>query len=225
MAKFKVLIYDLDNTLIDFNKAETLSLIKVLKKYKIASTEENIKKYKEFNKSAWQGLERGLYNKERCVVLRFENFLNYLRIDLNPDRMNQDYLDELSEHAPLIDGAIEVLEYSKDKYKMIMMTNGVKRVQESKLKKSNLAKYFDHILISGDIGYNKPDIRIYEYMENLIGKFDKSEILMIGDSLSSDIKGGVNYGIKTCFYNPKSIKHEIDVDYEIRDLKELLEIL
>ncbi len=225
MSKFDVLIFDLDNTLIDFSKAETLALVEVLKYNNIEINDNTINIYKECNKKAWEGLEKGLYNKDRCVVLRFESFLKNLGLDKNPDKMNQMYLDELSKNVPLIDGAIDLLEKVKNDYIMVMMTNGVKRVQESKLEKSGLNKYFEHILISDDIGYNKPDIRIYEYMEKIIGKFDKSKILMIGDSLTSDIKGADNYGIKTCFFNPKSTEHNNKVDYEIKSLLEILSIL
>ncbi len=226
MKKFDVLIFDLDNTLIDFSHSETIALPIALESFDIQCKEQDIKEYQKISRTCWVNMEKGLFTKERCVVLRFEQFLEYLGIDnINASDLNKKYLEALSTAVPLMEGTEEVLKKVKGDYVLVMMTNGVKWVQESKIKKSGLDEFFDHIIISDDAGHNKPDIRIYEYMENLIGKFDKDKMLMIGDSVGSDIEGGINYGIKTCFFNPKGLDCEVDVDYDIRKMIEVLEVL
>ncbi len=226
MKKFDVLIFDLDNTLINFSESETIALPEALKHYGVTVSEEEIKEYQKISRQCWVDMEKGIYSKDQCVVLRFERFLKYLGIKgINPKELNEKYLDSLSIHVPLMAGTDEVLSKLKDNYLLVMMTNGIKRVQEAKIKKSGLDKYFDCVIISDDVGYNKPDIRIYEYMENKIGKHDKDKILMIGDSAGSDIEGGINFGIKTCFFNPKGNECELKVDYEVKDMTEILDIV
>ncbi len=226
MKKFDVLIFDLDNTLIDFSKSETLALPTALKEHNIECTEERVKKYQEINRTCWQNMEKGLFTKDVCVTLRFKMFLDYFDIEgINPKALNESFLEQLTYNVPIMPGSIEVLEKFKDNHLMVMMTNGIKHVQEAKIKKSRLNKYFDFIIISDDVGHNKPDIKIFEYMEDKIGHYEKSKMLIIGDSLGSDIEGGINYGIKTCFFNPKLISHNMHVDYEIKNLRDLLEIV
>ncbi len=226
MKKFDVLIFDLDNTLIDFSHSETIALPIALEKFGIKCLEDDIKVYQKISRECWVNMEKGLFTKERCVVLRFERFLEHLGIEgVDAKYLNQQYLDALSTAVPLMEGTEEVLENVKGDYVLVMMTNGVKWVQESKVAKSGLDKFFEHIIISDDAGYNKPDIRIYEYMEKLIGKFDKDRMLMIGDSVGSDIEGGLNYGIKTCFFNPKGLDCEYEIDYEVNKMIDILGIL
>ncbi len=226
MKKFDVLIFDLDNTLIDFSQSETVALPTALKLYDIKVSDEDIREYQKISRQCWVDMEKGIYTKDECVVLRFERFLKYLEIDhIDPKELNEKYLDSLSIHVPLMDSTNEVLTKLKENYLLVMMTNGIKRVQEAKIKKSGLNKYFDYVIISDDAGYNKPDIKIYEYMEKLIGKHNKDKMLMIGDSVGSDIEGGINYGIKTCFFNPKGNECELKIDYEVKSMKEILGIV
>ena len=103
-----------------------------------------------------------------------------------------------------------------------MMTNGVTSSQNSKLDKGH---YFDHIIISDEVGSHKPDIAIFEHMESLIGPFDKSEMIIVGDSLTSDMTGGINYNIDTYWFNPKGLTSHLNITHEIRHLNELFEIL
>lgn len=223
--KYRILIFDLDNTLIDFSYMEEMSLGANLKKHGLPHEEEHIKAYKIFNSICWDKLERGIYDKDTCVVKRFEMFLKAYELSGDARQINEDYLNSLPNYARWIDGAKELIEELYRDYYLIMMTNGVKRAQEQKIKNLGLDKYFKHIIISDDTGFSKPDIRIFEYMENLSGQKNKCEMLMIGDSLSSDILGGINYKIDTCWYNPKGKKSDLPFTYSIEYLGELRQIL
>ncbi len=226
MKKFEVLIFDLDNTLIDFSQSETVALPSAMKAFGIEVTDEQITEYQKISRQCWVDMEAGIYTKSECVVLRFERFLDYLGVEnVDPKEANEKYLDCLSIHVPLMEGTNEVLAKLKEDYLLVMMTNGIKRVQEAKIQKSGLDKYFDCVIISDDAGFNKPDVRIYEYMEGLIGKHDKDRMLMIGDSVGSDIEGGINFGIKTCFFNPKGNECKLKVDYEVKSMKEILGVV
>ncbi len=223
--KYKLIIIDLDNTLIDFDRLEEELLDYIFRKYDICSNKEKISIFKDINKKLWSEVEKGTKKRDDVVYLRFKYFLEKYDLKRDYHRMSDEYLDNMHHYIYLFDHVLPTLDYLKKHFKLVMMTNGVKRVQEMKLKKSGLNKYFDEIIISEDTGYNKPQVEIFKYMEGKIGKYPKSEILIVGDSLTSDIKGGKNYGIDTCFFNRKGLPINEDVDYEITDIKELIEIV
>ncbi len=223
--KYKIIILDLDNTLIDFDRLEESLLKFIFEKYDVNGNKEYIDTFKKINKALWLDVEKGLKKRDNIVYLRFKYFLEQYNLIRDYHQMSEDYLNNMHHHVYLFDHVIETMEYLKKHFTVVMMTNGVKRVQEMKIKRSGLKKYFDEIIISEDTGYSKPHIGIFEYMEEKIGMHPKSEILIVGDSLTSDIRGGKNYGIDTCFFNIKNKKANKDVDYEIKDIKELIDIV
>jgi len=225
--RYDLVIFDLDNTLLDFDKMEAGCLIQTLKDYKLEANSDVLETYKAINTHYWEELEKGTYSKTEILELRFEKLFKELGYEASPSAFNKDYLEGMPNHIQLMDSAEEVLEYFYGKAPLIMMTNGVKAVQKTKMQKTGLGKYFDHVLISDEVGYHKPSIKIFEHMENLIGSVDKKKAIIIGDSLTSDIRGGNNYGIDTCWINPNGLNNLIgeQVDYEIRHLRELLDIL
>lgn len=222
---YKVVILDLDNTLIDFDCMEINSLKNCLKSLKLPYDDEKISAYKEINQLLWDGLERGHYKKSEILLLRFEQFLERFDLKGNPEVMNKTYLLGLADYLTMTDGAQAVLDFVKDKYVTVMMTNGVTSAQNAKLDKGQLRPYFDYIIISDEVGAHKPDVKIFDYMINLIGPYEKSEIIIVGDSLTSDIQGGINYGIDTCWYNPRGKLTDKNITYDIKHLNELLELL
>lgn len=222
--KYKVILIDLDDTLLDFNKAEELSLLSLLKSRGVTVKEGMVERYKKINKFCWTGLEQGIYDKDTCITLRFQLFLKEYGLDFNPLEVNRDFLDGLITHSSLLDGAQDILETIKDR-EVVLLTNGVKRVQLSKIENADLGKYAKHIVISDDVGYAKPDPRIFEHAHKLVGDYAKSDMVMIGDSSSSDIAGGINYGIDTIWYNPHSILSPNKPTHEVKDLKEILKLI
>lgn len=223
---YKVIILDLDNTLIDFNHMEKESLKACLLKHGYEIHDQMIETYRAINKKLWEGLERGDYEKSEILTLRFKKWLSHHQLEGHPELLNKDFLDGLADHLIYMPGARALLEFLKGKYTTVLMTNGVYSSQQQKLDKGDMRGYFDHIIISDVIGYHKPQIGIFEHMMSLVGQYDKDEVMIIGDSLGSDILGGNNYGIHTCFYNPKNIEYNnYKATYEIQSFDELYQIL
>lgn len=224
---YNLVIFDLDNTLLDFDKMELGSLSQSLEKHNIEATDNLINSYISINKDLWAGLESGTHSKAEILELRFEMLFEKYNLVGNPSLLNKDYLAGMSDHIHLIDHAEEILNHCLDKVKLVIVTNGVKSAQDTKMDKSGLNKYFSEVIISDVAGYHKPNVKIFDYLENKIGKIDKDKTMIIGDSLTSDIQGGINYGIDTCWFNPKSDENTLgnQINYEIRSLNELYDIL
>lgn len=223
--KYKVIFIDLDDTLLDFDGAENLSLRAALKKRNIAVTDDMLAAYKAMNKACWKEYENGIIDKDSCIIKRFELFVDEYKLNETPKSLNEDYLDGLIKYASAIDGAEELLEKIHRGRIICVISNGVKRVQQQKIINSGLGKYFDHIVISDDVGVAKPDERIFTYAHKLAGDYPKSEILMIGDTLNSDIRGGIEYGIDTVWYDFKKTGAMSDATYDVRHLLEIVDIV
>ena len=223
----KIVLLDIDDTILDFKACERNAIIKTMEKYGIKATEELINKYSVINKSLWEAFERKEISKPELLVRRFEMFFNPLGVFTNADVINQDYLDLLSNEVFFVEGAVELCKKLKEICKVYVITNAVKKTQEKRLNKSGLLEYFDDVFISEIIGYQKPDIRFFEYVYNSIGMPSKTEMIVLGDSKTSDIQGGINFNITTCWFNKYNYdKHpEIKADYEIKNLLDFLEII
>ena len=223
---FEILLFDIDDTLLDFHKAEFNAFQQVCKQYNIQWTEEFYNTYKEINLSCWKQLEKGMLKRSEVYTKRFEDLFSIYKYKIDTEKFNKDYFSNLRLHHPLMPNALEVLQQLQHK-RLYVVTNSDKYVQQPRYTNSGLSKYFIEAFISEDTGYEKPSLQYFEYVADRIIDFDKEKTLIIGDSLSSDIKGGNNFGIRTCWYNPKG-KPLVDgyqVDYEIHDLLDLLPIV
>lgn len=225
--KYKVVIFDLDNTLIDFDAMEDGSLKASLKQLNVDFNPEMIDFYKKVNKKLWMGVENKEYLKEEILTLRFKLLFEAYGIEASAEKMHHLFLDNMVDHLYMMDFSLEILDALKNKVVLVCLTNGVKKAQVMKFKKSGLDAYFDHVIISDEVGYHKPDVEIFKYMEELIGKYKSSEMIIIGDSLTSDIQGGINYGIKTVWFNKNKIEYDGEkiFDYQIEKLSDLKDIL
>ncbi len=222
---YKILVVDLDNTIVDFDGAEELAVIKAFEKNAVPISEEVIRDYHLINDALWKELEKGTIEKKVLVVKRFSDLFKKYDISADAELVNRDYIDFMASSTEFIEGADEFLHYIKERYTNVLMSNGFLPAQKAKVKRHGLDKYFSHIIISDGLGFSKPDIRIYEYMEELLGSVDKSEVLVIGDSLSSDINGGNNYGVDTLWFNLYSVESQGLSTYEASSLFEVIEIL
>lgn len=225
--KYKVIIIDLDNTLIDFDRMELCSLTETLKSFGEPVNDDIINSYIKINHELWEGLEKGDYTKSEILTMRFKTLFDFYNLPTDPALMNEKYLANMKNHIYMMDGAQAILDHVKGQEHIICMTNGVQSAQHAKMTTANLYPYFDHVIVSDVVGVHKPDIGIFHHMTTLIGEYPKNEMIIIGDSLTSDIRGGNNYGIKTVWYNPKGKvnKENESVDFEIKSLKELFDIL
>lgn len=223
----KYLLFDADDTLFDFKKCESQAFDRTCEQYKINST-QLYNDYVDINTVLWKMFELGEITKERLVVERYDKLFTSHKINIKSELFNKDYLKNLGEEVYLFDGAVELCKdlYDSGKYEIYIVTNGVASTQTSRFYGSPLCNYFIDIFISEDIGYQKPSREYFDYVVKHTG-IVRDESLIIGDSLSSDIKGGNMSGICTCWYNPENKILNIDVkcDYIIHDLNELRGIL
>jgi len=226
--KYEVVIFDADGVLFDFEKAERYALEKLMKHYKVEyNPEYHLKHYKIINSAVWDEFERELISAETLKTERFRRFFDRMGMVLEPSEVSLTYLDYLSEGSFLLGKPIEVLDKLKDRVRMILITNGLSRVQNGRLKKSNLKVYFEEIIISEEVGYAKPNPEIFRIALEKINYLEKDKVLMVGDSIKSDIQGGINFGIDTCWFNPmnKENRSGIIPTYEIQELIELEKII
>ncbi len=229
MKKYDVLLFDIDGTIFDFNKSESESIGKLMEYYGIPVTDENRTKYHLINQVWWERLERGEYTREEILRNRFTEFFGGFGINIDGAESDSIYRSFLSEGCDLIEGAAEALTYLKDsgRYKMYIVTNGVAKTQYRRIEKSGLDKWFDGIFISEEVGSQKPQPEFFDHCLEKMGRCDRENMLIIGDSLTSDIKGGNNAGIDTLWYNPEGLasSDDVHIDYEIRHLRELETLL
>ena len=225
MIKFVFL--DLDDTILDFHKAEQVALANTLIHFGVEPTQKVLDLYHRINKAQWERLERGELTRNEVKVERYRLLYSKLGIDLPPNDTTTYYESQLAIGHYFIDGAESLLEQLNGKYSLYIASNGAKKVQSSRLLSAGIEKYFDSIFISENLGYNKPDKRFFEKCFKEISDFDKSKAVIIGDSLTSDIKGGKNAEIKTIWFNPTEMADESDMkpDFEIYDLLQAPEIL
>ena len=221
------ILFDLDDTLLDFHRAEAEAIRYTLKEFGIDPTDENVALYSKINRSCWEKLELGELTREEVLHRRFDILFDTLEISGDSHATQKLYEYRLSLGAYYLDGAEALLDEFYGKYRLYLATNGIVAVQSRRIKDSGIGKYFDGIFVSERIGYNKPDKRFFEAAFSEIPDVNLDETVIIGDSLTSDIKGGLNAGIKTVFFNPRGLKNNTGIipHYEIRSLSELPKLI
>ncbi|MCF0261645.1 MAG: YjjG family noncanonical pyrimidine nucleotidase [Sphaerochaetaceae bacterium] len=225
--KYKYLLFDADNTLLDFDENERVSIIKTFKHVGIPCDECTLSMYHEININYWNMLAEKKITKEELLYKRFDTLFEQVGIKADSKEVEKYYRVQLGLGFQVIDGALDIYSKLKDRYKLYIITNGVAKTQHARLEASGFESMSDGIFISDEIGYDKPDVRFFEYVASKIEGFDRKEALVIGDSLSSDIQGGINFGIDTCWVNiyKKANLTAIKPNYEITNIKELEKLL
>lgn len=225
MSKYKYLLWDIDGTILDFESAEKAAIKTLFEKFNLGKcSDEMIERYSKINRKYWQMLERGEMSKEKILVERFVEFFSKEGMDAGiSDSFNREYQLALGDTIVFCDDAMDIIKEQKKKFEIVLVTNGTAVAQKKKLEKSGLQDIVSHIFISEIVGYEKPDINFFKKVISEVGINDLSEALIIGDSLTSDIQGGYNAGIDTCWYNPKGIKNESSLSptYIIQNLHDL----
>lgn len=223
----KTVFFDIDDTLLDFHRAEANAIRKTFSDVGIEPTEELIAHYSEVNLAQWKKLEKGLATREEILTGRFDILFGELGLSISSQKTQAVYEEYLSREAYYYEGAEELLDTLYGKYALYVASNGTSYVQNRRIEITGIAKYFDDIFISEHIGFDKPSKEYFAACFAKISDFEPEKSIIVGDSLTSDILGGINAGIKTCWFNPKGKPQnpEIAPDYEIRSLSELPKLL
>jgi len=223
----KKILFDLDDTILDFRMAERHALKAAFDKLCIAADDELLSRYSEINAHCWQQLELGKMTREEVLVSRFEKLFREKEIDCDARTAQDCYEGFLESGHFFVPGAVELLEKLYPKYDLYLVSNGNTATQESRLKSAGIAPYFKGIFISEQIGVNKPARAFFEACFSEIPGFHPEDAIIVGDSLTSDIRGGINAGIRTCWFNPdrKPDRDDIKADYMFHALSELPTLL
>ena len=203
---YEVALFDLDSTLLDSALSEQLALRASFEHYSVSFTDEVLNKYKVINAKLWKDFEKNTIELEQLRVERFVRLCHELDLEIQSSEIADLYEHNLGKSGQLYTGARELLARIKRTARMGLITNGLESVQKARLKHFNLYQYFDVILISGECGLAKPDPAIFQSSLELLNHDRKESVLMIGDSLSSDIAGANNFGIDSCWFNPNRLK-------------------
>ncbi|BES65093.1 YjjG family noncanonical pyrimidine nucleotidase [Gottschalkiaceae bacterium SANA] len=226
--KYEVVFLDADGTVWDFKRSEEKAFLSTLKSYGVEENLEGVyRRYSRINELLWERLEQGTIKKDELRRKRFEDLFAEFQFKIPIDEFSREYLAAIAQGKDLIDGAEDICRYLSERYRVVVVTNGMKETQNSRMAGSTLEPFIEKMIISDEISIAKPEPGIFEYAMNAIGYKDKERVIMIGDSLSADIAGGVNFGIDTCWINPSKLVagNNIVPTYEIMDIRELKNIL
>ena len=223
------ILWDVDGTLLDFIAAEKAAIKTLFGEFNLGQcSDEMIKRYSEINKTYWQRLERGEITKQEVLVGRFKEFFKSEGIDISVvEEFNSLYQLRLGDTIVYHDDSLEIIKSLQGRVRQYVVSNGTVEAQSKKLRLSGLGELVDGIFLSEHIGVEKPNIEFFDKVLEEIKPADRSSILIVGDSLTSDIQGGNNAGIVTCWYNPLGDKapDKYRIDYEISDLHQIYEII
>ena len=223
----KTILLDLDDTILDFHKAEHIALSATLREIGIEPTEAVLKRYSEINRAHWKRLELGELTRPEVLHGRFTQLFMELGVDGNCYEAQRIYEWKLGTGHYFLAGGQELLDTLYEKYDLYLASNGTDIVQTRRIASANIEHYFKDLFISQRLGYDKPMKQFFDLAFARIENFNPDEAIIIGDSLTSDIKGGINAGIRTCWFNLHGIKNESGIipDYEVTTLKEIPALL
>ena len=216
------LLLDLDDTILDFHKAERIALSKTFRDFGLEPAEDVLDLYHNINKWHWEQLELGVMTRDQVLVNRFGALFEKVGMTVDPAACAKSYESNLGIGHYFLPGAEEAVKRLKEHYRLFLVSNGTATVQHSRLTSAGLYPYFEQVFISQEIGYNKPEKAYFDRCFERIPGFAPEKALMVGDSLTSDIKGGINAGLKTVWINPAHKNcGDIRPDYEIEGLSDL----
>lgn len=231
MQKYEVLFFDLDHTLWDYEKNSTEALSDLYTKYKLEETETItldlfLKTFEKVNSKLWNNYNKGHIGRDYIREKRFLQILDTfgIRDEKMSNYMSEEYLNSCPQKTHLFPHTFEVLNYLKERYRLFILTNGFNDVQKIKITNSKLDTYFEGMITSDSSGHRKPSKEIFDYAM-LRAKTQNHQSLMIGDNLTTDIKGAQSAEIDAVFFNPQKNKHKASINYEIDCLSQLMDIL
>lgn len=223
-TKYTTLLIDADETLLDFCRSERKALGEALAAAGIAITEDIYQTYHAVNSRLWKKLETGELLRSRLKVQRFEELFAYIGCTgQNAAAVNENYMQRLACYGFLLDGAMQTVKRLSERYAIYIITNGSACVQHTRLEDSGLLPFVKGVFVSEEVGADKPSKAYFSYVFSHIEECDRQRILVIGDSLTSDIRGGLLAGLDTCWYNPGGFVGRADINptFEVRSFDEL----
>lgn len=222
--KYPYLLFDADNTLFDFDKAERRAYANVCRTHGLAFSDSGYALYRQCNGELWHDFDRGLCTKEFILVERFRRYLERSGQSAQPEALNHTHLETIANSAFLLPGALELCRTLAADHALYIITNGVEASQRSRFQLSPLVPYFKDMFISEAVGCGKPSRAYFDYVFQAVPGLTPENGLVIGDSLSSDIQGANNAGLDCCWFNPKGLPRPEDlrIDFEARTLEEIL---
>lgn len=227
------ILWDVDGTLLDFLAAEKAAIRSLFQEYHLGEcSDERIGRYSRINRKYWERLERGEITKPEVLIGRFREFFESEGIDpLLAPEFNEKYQVRLGDTIVYCDDSLAIVKNLKGKVKQYVVSNGTVVAQTKKLKASGIGELMDGVFLSEELQAEKPSVVFFEKVFRAIGPVKKEEVLIVGDSLTSDIRGGNNAGIRTCWYHPQGEDDAmiqelgVQVDHTITDLHEIYAIL
>lgn len=221
-------LLDLDDTILDFHYAEAISLCRLLEGYGIPPTEETVRLYSEINDAHWKRLERGELTRREVQIGRFTELFEKLGIERSSEEANRQYMQGIATCGQMVNGADRLLQMLRAAHiRVYIVSNGSASVQYGRMAAAGITDFFDGIFLSEEIGFEKPKREFFDRCAAQIPQFDAAKTVILGDSLTSDILGGIHAGIETCWFNPRGKKGREDIvpDHEIRDLSDFLPLI
>ena len=224
---YEILLLDLDDTILDFHKAERIAIAKTIRDFGVEPTEEVLARYHTINKWHWEQLELGKLTRAEVLENRFGVLFSQLGVKADQAACAKAYEKNLSIGHYFLPGAEEAVEYLSKHYRLFLVSNGTASVQKGRMTSANLYRFFEKVFVSQEIGHNKPSPAYFDACFSQIEGFEKEKAIIVGDSLTSDIKGGIQAGIATCWVNPDHLpgREDIPADYQIEALRQLPSLL
>ena len=224
MAKYYCILFDADNTLLNFDAAESKALAETLVNYGIEPDAETVQTYRTINEGLWRQLEKGQLRREKLMSERFTRFLKAIDAAGDGAEMNRYYLEQLSIHPDLASPEVlDVLRELSEVATLAVVTNGFQKVQSRRLAESGVENFLEDVFVSEKMDAEKPNRKIFDAALRALGVENREHVLMVGDSLTGDVQGGINAGLDTCWFNPHHQENpgKILPTYEISSLEEL----
>ncbi|WED55490.1 YjjG family noncanonical pyrimidine nucleotidase [Exiguobacterium profundum] len=225
MKRYEAILFDIDDTLLDFKQSEHVALEQLLASFNVRMTDEVKSRYVDINSGLWRAFERGEVDREEVLIGRHTKLFDSLGLTVDGPQVEQQYRDYLHAGVHMIEGALEIVQTLSAHYPLYIVTNGVTETQFKRLESSGLLPYFQDIFVSDATGSQKPMKPFFDYVFDRIPNVEPEKGLIIGDSVTADIAGGRMYGLDTCWFNPNEVAATIESTYEIRHLNELKSLL
>lgn len=219
--KLKWIVFDADDTLLDFKTAQKKAFRTMLLTLGLEDKPVYLQTYHHYNDGLWRALERGEINKAELIDARFRLFCEHFGFGDQDRRMREVYEEELSKKGDLIPGARHLLQKLAPRYSLALASNGILSIQKGRLEASGIGSYFNEIIISEETGYEKPQKGFFDAMMEKMGEDNPRSVLFVGDSLHADMQGAASYGLLSCWYNPHQTMATLKVDYTVSSLGQI----